>query len=236
LAAKDELRERYEATGDEDAFIQATRLYEQALAEEQDAQLLLDYGYLLYCHGTYAIRRAVEHYERAIELDPDAEKAHYQLIAAKSALRETDETIARYEPRLAAAPDDIRWHRLLASAYLAAQQPEHAARVIDSGLALDPNDRRLIGQRGEVKAAAGDVDGALADWRLALDTDGHDISGAYSSAFLLAREGRLDEAMNAWRYILDYNESRGYDLQADWPRRELERLQARLTSPREEPR
>jgi tetratricopeptide (TPR) repeat protein len=236
LAAKDELRERYEATGDEDASIHARRLYEQALAEEQDAQLLLDSGYLLYCHGAYAIRRATKQHEHAIELDPDADKAHYQLIAAKAALGDTDEAIALYQPRLAAAPENVRWHRLLASAYLAAQQPEHAARVIDSGLTLDPNDKQLLGQRGEVKAAMGDVDGALADWQRALDPDAHDISGAYSSAFLLEREGRLDEAVNAWRYILDYNESRGYDLQAEWPRRELERLHARLTSPPERAR
>ncbi len=224
------LRERYEATGDEDDFIEAKRLHEQALAEEQDAQLLLDYGYLLYCHGAYAMRRAAEHYEHAIELDPDADKAHYQLIAAKAALGETDEVIALYEQRLAAAPEDIGRHRLLGSAYLAAHQPEQAARVIDSGLALDPDDKRLLGQRGEVRAATGDVDGALADWRLALDPEAHEIGSAYSSAFLLEREGRLEEAIEAWRYILEYNESRGYDLQAMWPRRELERLRARLTS------
>src|SRR6266536_3666459 len=139
LDARDVLRERYEATGDEDDFIEAKRLHEQALAEEQDAQLLLDYGYLLYCHGAYAMRRAAEHYEHAIELDPDADKAHYQLIAAKAALGETDEVIALYERRLAAAPEDIGRHRLLGSAYLAAHQPEQAARVIDSGLALDPD-------------------------------------------------------------------------------------------------
>jgi tetratricopeptide (TPR) repeat protein len=81
-----------------------------------------------------------------------------------------------------------------------------------------------------VKAARGDVEGALADWRAALDPDGHSIGGAYMSAFLLERVGRLEEAIEAWRYILDYNESRGYELQADWPTRELERLRARLAA------
>jgi tetratricopeptide (TPR) repeat protein len=228
LNTKNELLERYEATGDEDAFAEAKRLYEQALAEAPDAEMLRDYGYLLYCHGSRAIGAAVEQCERAIELDPDADKVHFQLIAAKAALRQLDEVLPVYERRLADAPGEVRWYRTLACAYLIANQHEQATRVIDAGLALAPHDTSLLGQRGEVKAAAGDVDGALDDWRLSLDPDGHDISGAYMSAFLLDREGRLEEAIDAWRYILDYNESRGYELQAEWPRSELERLRSRL--------
>jgi tetratricopeptide (TPR) repeat protein len=220
----DALLERYEATGDEDDFVEAKRLYEQAIAEAPDAEVLRDYGYLLYCHASRAMHQAAEQCERAVALDPQADKAHYQLIAARAALRETDDVIAVYERRLAAAPEDVRWHRLLASAYLAANRHERAAPVIEAGLALAPEDRGLIELRGDVNAAAGDVDGALADWWRALDPDGHSIGGAYSSAFLLEREGRIDEAIEAWTYILDYNETRGYALQTEWPRRELERL------------
>jgi hypothetical protein len=50
-----ELLERYEAIGDEDALVEAQRLYEQALAEGPDPELLRDYGYLLECHGRRAI-------------------------------------------------------------------------------------------------------------------------------------------------------------------------------------
>jgi hypothetical protein len=50
------------------------------------------------------------------------------------------------------------------------------------------------------------------------------------SAFLLEREGRIDEAIEAWTYILDFNETRGYTLQAEWPRRELERLRGKLVT------
>ena len=224
----DELLERYEATGDEGAFEDARRRFEAALAESPDPRLLLAYGYLLECHGRYAIRRAAEQYERAIELDPDSDKARFQLIAARAALGETEPAIALYERQLAATAGDVRAYRLLASAYLAAHEHGNAARVIARGLALAPEDRTLLAQRGDVKAAAGDVDGALADWRSALDPDAHDIGPAYSCAFLLEREGRLGEAVEAWHYILDYNEARGDRLQSEWPRRELERLHTRL--------
>jgi tetratricopeptide (TPR) repeat protein len=174
--------------------------------------------------------KAAEQYERAIELDPGADKVHHELISARAALGEAQEMVARYEQRLAEAPDGVRWHRVLASACLAANDHERAAEVIDNGLALAPEDRTLFELRGEAKAAGGDVDGALADWKRALDPDAHSIGGAYCSAFLLEREGRIDEAIEAWAYILDYHETRGYALQAEWPRRELERLRKRLVT------
>jgi tetratricopeptide (TPR) repeat protein len=97
-----ELLEHYESRGEEEYFLEAKPLYERALAAASEPKLLLEYGYLLECHGRNTIRLAVEQYERAIELDPSADKPRYQLIAAKAALRDTEEEIARYQERLAA--------------------------------------------------------------------------------------------------------------------------------------
>jgi hypothetical protein len=58
----------------------------------------------------------------------------------------------------------------------------------------------------------------------ALQEHGVHLSSISSSAFLLEREGRLEETVEAWRYILDWCESRGYKLDTEWPRRELEPL------------
>jgi hypothetical protein len=44
-------------------------------------------------------------------------------------------------------------------------------------------------------------------------------------ATLLEREGRLGEAAAAWRSIIEWNESRGYTLQSEWPKQELSRLE-----------
>jgi tetratricopeptide (TPR) repeat protein len=141
-----------------------------------------------------------------------------------------DDAIALYERRVAASPGEVREHRFLARAYFAARDHQRAAKVIDAGLELAPEGRALIEARGEARAAAGDVEGALADWRRSLDPDGHSIGGAYMSAFLLEREGRLAEAIEAWAYVLEYDESRGYKLPAEWPKRELERLRAELAA------
>jgi len=221
---KEELLERYEALGQEGDFLAARSLYEHAVAGEQDARDLSDYGYLLESHARRELRRAVELYERAIQLDPWDDKPHYQLISARAGLQESALPIAEYEQRVARSPDDVRQYRFLTSAYLKAHAFEQARDAVEAGLALAPDDAPLLAMRGEAKAGTGDPEGALADWRLALAVEPEDIGALYSSAFLLEREGRLAEAADAWRSIIAWNETRGFTLQVEWPRHELERL------------
>jgi tetratricopeptide (TPR) repeat protein len=219
---KEELLERYEALGEESDFLAARSLYEQALAGEHDARDLTDYGFLLESHARLELRRAVELYERAIQLDPGDDKPHYQLICARAGLQEYP--IASYERRVARSPDDVREYRVLATAYLTARAFGPARDAVEAGLALAPDDGPLVAMRGEAKAGLGDPEGALADWRRALELEPEDIGALYSSAFLLEREGRLAEAAEAWRSIIKWSESRGFTLQTEWPKQELERL------------
>jgi tetratricopeptide (TPR) repeat protein len=127
---KERLLELYEARGDEDTFAQAKPLYEQALAgaEASDPQVHLGYGYLLECHGRHSLRQAIAQYERAIELDPDADKPRYQLIWAQATLGETEPAIALYQQRVARSPNEVREYRFLAQAHLAARDYREAGR------------------------------------------------------------------------------------------------------------
>ena len=225
---KEELLERYEALGEESDFLAARSLYEEALAGEHEARDLSDYGYLLECHARLELRRAVELYERAITLDPSDDRPHYQLISARAGLQEPELPIASYEQR-ASRSDDVREYRFLATAYLSAHAFERTRDAVEAGLALAPDDGPLVAMRGEAKAGLGDPEGALADWKRALELEPEDIGALYSSAFLLEREGRLADAADAWRSIIEWNESRGFTLQTEWPKHELERL--RTTNP-----
>jgi tetratricopeptide (TPR) repeat protein len=231
---KDELLERYEALGEDDDFLAAKPLFEAEIGRRErskaglqgprDALLLRQYGYLLECHGRIMIRRAIEQYERAIALDPDADKVRYQWIGAKASLGEPETAVDLHRQRVAAAPGDVRELRLLSSAYLAAHDDDVAADIIAAGLELAPGDVGLTYDRGEIKARRGDPDGALADWRRAHELDPEGFAPVYSSAFLLEREGRLAEAAKAWRHIVDYAAGRGWELTAAWPRQELQRV------------
>jgi len=231
---KDELLERYEALGEDDDFLAAKPLFEAEIQRQERSEaglrgpdagrLLRQYGYLLNCHGRITIRRAIEQYQRSIDLGPGDDQVRYMWIGAKATLDEADDAITRYRERVAAAPGDVRELRFLACAYLSAKDFDAAKGVIDTGLALAPDDPGLTSDRGEVKVHEGDVDGALSDWRRAHDLDPENFAPVYSSAFLLEREGRLAEAVEAWRHILDDATEHGWELTAAWPRQEIQRL------------
>jgi protein O-GlcNAc transferase len=222
----EELLRRYEAEGDETIYLEARAAYEVAIeAAPTDARLQHQYGYLRECHARNELREAAARYERAIDLDPEWAKPRYQLLAAKAALLEIRDEIRAHHARLAAHPDDTREYRFLASAYLLAQQPEKADETALSGLRLTPDDAHLTRARAEAAAAMGRTADALTLWRRALEVDPDDISGLYSAAFLLEREGRLEEAALQWRAIVEWCVARGYEVEARWPRRELTRLE-----------
>lgn len=224
------LLDQYEARGDEDLYARAKPRYEQEIAANPDPVLVRDYGYLLECHARRELGRAVEYYEHALVLDPEADKVRYQKISAQAALGRISEEIRDYTAQVAAAPDDIRPYRFLARAYLIAQQYEAAGGAIDAGLALTDQDRVLIECRGDLRAGTGDTKGALADWRHALDLDPEDISPLYSTAFLYEREGRIPDALATWTGIRDWARTRGYGLDTEWPERERQRLLRQLDS------
>ena len=64
--------------------------------------------------------------------------------------------------------------------------------------------------------------------RRAHELDPEDFGPVYMSAFLLEHEGRLAEAIGAWRRILEYADAHDWELTAIWPRQELQRLQKLL--------
>src|SRR5262249_3900103 len=120
---------------------------------EMDVSELLEQGYELERRANHDLRRAVELYERALALDPEHDKVHYQRLAAMASLRDVADLIPGYEREAGAAPQDIRRWRRLALACLMAHEHVKAAYAIGAGLAVAPEDAPLVASRGELKAA-----------------------------------------------------------------------------------
>jgi tetratricopeptide (TPR) repeat protein len=220
---KDTLIALLEERQDEETFEEAKRVLDAALAEGEDAGLLLEYGYIHECRGRAAIREAIRWYERSLALDSTIERTRHQLIQAYAALGETNEAIELYKQRLQATPDEVAEYRCLAHAYLAAGEYEEAGKVVEGGLKLG-EDVGLLEQQGSVLAGQGHPEDALATWERVFELDGERISARYSRASLLERLGRLTDAAAEWETIIAWLRERGYDIQAEWPVRELARM------------
>ena len=229
------LMNEYEALGPrpggEAAYTEGMLAYHQLLAEHpEDARLHLEYGYLQECRGRVLIRAAIGCYERAIELDPDWDKPHYQLIMARSALVESERVIDLYKKRLAAAPDQIREYRFLASAYLSNGALEEAAQVIAAGRRLEPDDDGLLAAEAGLLDSAGRREEALAVWQRLKERDPQDLSPYFMSAFALEALGRYQEAVAEWRYIIDWHEAHNSAIHTKWPKEMLEGIEAKIAA------
>jgi tetratricopeptide (TPR) repeat protein len=224
----DELATRYEVFGDESSYAEVVRRYQEALSgSPADPHLLTRYGFMQECHGRRAIEAAAECYQQAIAADPGYDKPHWQLIGALAAIGQAGQAVTRYRQLADELPVEPRWLRFLASACLRAGDHEQAARAIAAGLAVAPDDPSLLEQQGDLYAAAGQPEDALASWQRAYSVapDDYGISMRYSAADLLERLGRPAEAAQEWRFIVDWCEARGLSIEAAWPKRELRRLQ-----------
>jgi superkiller protein 3 len=215
--------------GGEPAYTEAMTAYQQLLAGHPgDATLHQEYGYLQECHGRNLIRTAAGCYERAIELDSDWDKPHYQLIFAYSALHESERVIELYKKRLAASPDQIREYRFLANAYLRAGALDEAGKVIAAGRKLEPGDDTLLGIEAELLDTSGRREEALAAWSRLKDRDPGNLSPYFMSAFTLEALGRYQEAAAEWRHIISCLEADGNSVHTTWPKEMLEQVEAKL--------
>jgi tetratricopeptide (TPR) repeat protein len=169
--------------------------------------------------ATEELRAAVRGYEQAIAADSGQAANHYQLVQALSMLGQAHDAIARYRGR-----DDLVSLRCLAQAYVAdGRWPEAAATI-----ARAPDDAFMLEQEGEMLSRTGHEQDALAAWQRALAADPRSIGGHYMRAFLLERLDRPAEAIVEWRAIIDWSEAHGAGADAEWPRREIARLESLL--------
>ncbi|MCD7441462.1 tetratricopeptide repeat protein [Streptomyces lincolnensis] len=138
--------------------------------------------------------RALEEYERAIELAPDLALAHYgrgftlQLTddfpAALAALDRADEL----------APDTGWIIAERAETHRLAGHFEEAEADFGRAIALDPTDTRSLTGRAVCRHTLGRYDEALADFNRSLGIDGEDLWTRVRRARLLRSRGDLDTA------------------------------------------
>lgn len=230
---KESVLARFEATGDVEAYTEAVSLYEEAVASDPDnAELLRSLGYLHECRGRQLIKEAARCYERCIEIAPDWQKGHFQWIQALSALGETETAIKRYKKAIEEHPDDPSEYVRLTACYLKVDQLAEAELVITTALKLYPKDAMTLYWAGEVHARLDRPDVAIDCWNKTLAADPTLVDARYSLAFLLERLGRLEEAAEQWRAIIDFLKANGFEIEAEWPERELSRLERVLAKDR----
>jgi tetratricopeptide (TPR) repeat protein len=136
-------------------------------------------------------------FRNALQIDP--KDAQAQALAARAAeqLGEYGEAAGLYQAAIAGNKADTKSRASLARIFVFGGAPERAAKLVEEGLALAPNDPDLIAVRGAAKLQKGDKDGAFADAQAAIAIAPGNSNAAALVASLYAQRGQLPAAIGA---------------------------------------
>jgi tetratricopeptide (TPR) repeat protein len=101
--------------------------------------------------------------DRSLKLDPDNSDTLYLKAMALSGLGRPDDAVPLLRRMIELAPQDPDGPRALARIYIDKDQAHQAEPLLAAALKLDPKDVEALSMRAEVRAAAEDWAGALAD-------------------------------------------------------------------------
>jgi tetratricopeptide (TPR) repeat protein len=89
--------------------------------------------------------------------------------------------------------------RLRASAWLALGRPERALALFDALVRRCPGARHPLASRAHLRAQAGWLEGARADYERLLDSHPDDAQSWFNLGYVLDQQGRWSEALEAFR-------------------------------------
>ncbi|KUN21335.1 hypothetical protein AQJ23_30890 [Streptomyces antibioticus] len=137
--------------------------------------------------------RALEEYDRAIELDPDTARAHYGRGLTLQLMGDFPAALTAFDRADALSPDTGWIIAERAETYRLAGRVEEAVADFDRALALDPTDAGALTGRAVCRHALGRYDEALADFNRSLAID-EDLWTLVRRARLRRSRGEPEEA------------------------------------------
>lgn len=163
-----------------------------------------------------SLRRAEDHFETALKIDPRFSQARVQLADTKFAILNTgasfdkaliDEAELLVRDALSADPANGAAHRVLAMVYKARMEWEKAEQELDRALALAPSDSLAIVQLSHISMYRGEFEKALVllERAIRIDPFGADVLRTYGQA--QQRSGLFNEARETYSRAVDLHPS-----------------------------
>lgn len=174
----------------------ARSLVDRGLALEPDSgEGWLARAYLHVVEDPFAMRSALDAFERALSLDGQSAEAWHQYGQTLMVLGRYEDAAVAYERALRIDPKRSMTLVPLAAMALVQGEPGEALRWGDSAVATDPANSYARANRARTYLVAGDVERAREEAEIAVQVDqGHTISVLATLVTALAHDGVGDEA------------------------------------------
>jgi tetratricopeptide (TPR) repeat protein len=161
-----------------------------------------------YLYNKGHIKEAIEHYQKAIQIDPNYAEAPNNLGAALAAEGRFDEAIENYRKAIQISPNFAYALNNLGMALAARGQFDDAIVNYRKAIQISPNFADALDNLGAALTVKGRFDEALGYYRQALAIDPN-IAGAQNNlGILLAKQGQITEAIEYYQKAIELNPAR----------------------------
>ncbi len=151
---------------------------------------------------------AIEHYRRAIELDPSLTDTRIKLGNALARAELFEAAIASYGAVLAAHPDNTAALLKQAAAMMNLDRDAEAMPLLEKLIALEPDHSEAMVRLAALLERRGEIDRAIEVYRAASRLDlglPEAVPVRFQLANSLRRRGALEEALAEYRWIVEAN-------------------------------
>jgi tetratricopeptide (TPR) repeat protein len=169
-------------------------------AEDRKAAYM-EQGRALYDAGDYDKARL--DFKNVLQIDPKDIPSRFMLAQTLEKLQDWRGAAGHYLGVIEADPTHREALSKMGQIYLLGRNTEEAGKLADKLLALDAKDPDGLTLRAGVKAMGKDVDGALADTKLALEAKPGHVNASALLASLQLQTGKPDESIATLKAALD---------------------------------
>lgn len=154
------------------------------------------------CIARRDFNAAVNHYTRAITLQPDLAIAYMKRGLAWYSLGKHDRAADDFTRLLGLTPHDAVALNNRAMAYWQLKRTDEALADLDRALELSPENKEFLVNRGGARSAVGNFSGAINDSLKAIRLDGTLASPRYTLAAAYDATGQHDAAMEQFTHAM----------------------------------
>lgn len=221
----------YEATRDPADFLRADQEYKKMLRTDTvSADDLRMYAILHQYMMKYCINKVAELFEKGLKKADDDELywcIKRQQISYLGEIGKGQDAVAEFLPSVEANSEDFQVWICLIHAYCTLNDSKNALLWAEKAEKKFPENAMLHIYMGDISHALRQYDKAFSHWKRARQLEPTWMDSAYSMANCYEELGDYENACAAWQAIADDLSARGYDVEANWPRTNAARCQAK---------
>lgn len=142
---------------------------------------------------------ALAEWKRAVDLDPEDGRAHYNLAVSYDRSGQVEEAMREYRRSLEISPTNDAACTNLGAALVSQGKLDEAIEIFSRGAAINPSNGRLQANLGAALLEKGRLNEAVSALQRALEVDPESADALNTLGWALARANRLDESLAALR-------------------------------------